>query len=133
MGCADPGSEVALMLSGLTNDQPRGPRLTEESRERGCFRHLGEASPSEFVVAHEDLLPELVGGTPSPFSDLLETRACILGYSVAVCEAKHIRPTRQDSPRETRKLQQQRPHCPQRIVSEAFYSDYDSLGPHDRG
>ena len=26
-----------------------------------------------------------------------------------------------------------RPRCPERIVSEAFYSDHDSLCPHDRG
>jgi hypothetical protein len=98
--------------------------VTQAIQHANCSRHLGEASPSEFVVAHEDLLPQLVGGMPSPFSDLLETRACILSHPAAVGEAKHIRPARQDSPRQARELQQQRPHCPERIVSEAQFGNH---------
>jgi hypothetical protein len=64
--------------------------VTQAIQRAVCSLHLGEASPREFVVADEDLLPELVRDTPSPFSDLLETRACILGHPAAVRETKHI-------------------------------------------
>jgi hypothetical protein len=94
---------------------------------------IGEASPREFGVADTDLLPELVGSTPSPFSDLLETDACILGHPAAVGETKHVRPARQDSPRQARQLQEKRPTARSGIVSEALYCDHDSLCPHDRG
>ena len=79
---------------------------------------IGEASPREFGVADTDLLPELVGSTPSPSSDLLETDACILGHP-AVGETKHVRPARglastgQAAPGEA-------PHGAERIVSEAL-------------
>jgi hypothetical protein len=64
--------------------------VTQAIQRAVCSLHLGEASPREFVVADEDLLPELVRDTLSPFSDLLETRACILGHPAAVRETKHI-------------------------------------------
>ena len=67
----------------------------------GC---LGEASPREFVLADEHLLAELIRDTSSPFSDLLEMRACILSHPAAIGETKHVRPTRQDSIREAREL-----------------------------
>jgi len=43
------------------------------------------------VVADEDLRPELVRDTPSPLSDLLETRAYILSRPAAVGQTKHTR------------------------------------------
>jgi hypothetical protein len=67
----------------------------------GC---LGEASPREFVLADDHLLAELIRDTSSPFSDLLEMRACILSHPAAIGETKHVRPTRQDSIREAGEL-----------------------------
>ena len=96
---------------------------------RSCSGYSGEASPREFVLANEHLLPKLVRNTSSPFSDLLEMRAGILSHPAAAGETKHVRPTRQDSISTARELQQQRGDGAEPIVSEPFYGDDDSLCP----